>query len=366
MMKVRFCMMTLLAAVLLCGCKSDDDGDTVQSRVTSRVQVMTVFAPSQLGDMGYADRVMKGVSTLKKTAGTEDVEVSIIASDSVGSTRQLISDWAGKTTSAIDGASYSRRLIVLTEPYMVEWLANVKYKLQETDEVLLLKAGKDDVQDAVRWLGMDGRVHGLNISAAASVKRFDDARRQYCSWHGLDAEVDSLDLIRLYDKHVVTYRDSIEEVLVERSPKHLEPDALYLIDQVAELSNPVYNVTAFQAAYSATGIIYGLATWRADMAPGQEAYKAFVVADLGAAKSGAELFLTSHSDRLAVVTLMLDAELDSHMLHFSIVRHFDRAVADWAQSWLKQPHATMPLLEQHGYWDGYCTDDIDANLLKDL
>ena len=365
-MKVKFYLMMLLAAVLLCGCKSDDDDNTVQPRVTSRLQVMTVFAPSQLGDMGYADRVMKGVSTLKQTASADEVEGSIIATDSVGSTRQLICDWAGTRTSANDGATYSRRLIVLTEPYMVQWLANEKYKLQATDEVLLLKATEADVQNAIQWLGMDGRVHGLNISAAASVKRFDDARRQYCSWNGLDADADSLDLIRLYSKQVMTYRDSIDEVITEQSPKHLEPDAMYLINEPGELNNPRYNLTAFQAAYTACGVYYGLATMRADLSPGQEAYKAFVVADLGAAKSGAELFLTGHSDRLAVITLMLDAELDSYMLHFSIIRYFDRAVADWAQLWLKQPQGAMPLMEKHGEWDGYCTDDIDANILKEL
>ena len=176
MMKTKFCLISLLAAVLLTGCKSDDN-DPTPAQATPRVQVMTVFAPGQLGDRGYADRVMKGVSTLKKT-DTDDVEASIISADDVQTTRQMMRDWAAKATSTVDGASYSRRLLVLTEPYMVDWLAEVKSQLKAADEVLLLKVSEDDVKAAAQTLGMGDRVHGLNISAAASVKRFDDARRQ--------------------------------------------------------------------------------------------------------------------------------------------------------------------------------------------
>lgn len=40
-------------------------------------------------------------------------------------------------------------------------------------------------------------------------------------------------------------------------------------------------------------------------------------------------------------------------------RYFDRALAGWTQLWLRQPVGTMPQMEMHGGWDGYCTDDID-------
>ena len=142
-MKTKICLITLLAAVLFVGCKSDEDEPT-PSKATSRVQVMTVFAPGQLGDMGYADRVMKGISTLKDT-DKDDVEVSIITADTVETTRQMMKAWAAKRASIIDGATYSRRLMILTEPYMVEWLAEEKDQLQTTDEVLLLKVRLADL-----------------------------------------------------------------------------------------------------------------------------------------------------------------------------------------------------------------------------
>lgn len=361
-MKIKFCLIALLAAMLFVGCKSDDDEST-PGKGGSRAQVMTVFAPGQLGDMGYADRVMKGVSSLKNT---DDVEVSIIASDDVATTRQMLRDWVGTTSSAIDGATYSRRLLVLTESYMVDWLAEVKGQLKETDEVLLLKVNEDDVEAAAQKLSMGDRVHGLNISAAESVKRFDKARKQYSSWKGLDADVDSIELVRLYDKGVVTYRDSIGETLKELSPKQKEPEYFSIIDKAGEQYSTRYEVTAFEAAYHICGICYGLATMRADLSPNQSAFKAFVISDLGSANNGAELFLVGKNQRIAVIMLMLDAESNTDLVRFAIIRHFDRALTNWTQQWLKTPGTAMPIMEKHGGWDGYCTDDIDAELLRDI
>ena len=363
-MKTKICFFILLASILFAGCDSDDDNSSKDTN-KDRVQVMTVFAPGQLGDMGYADRVMKGVSSLKKN-DADELEVSIIASDDVQTTRQMLTNWATAETSSIDGATYSRRLLVLTEPYMVEWLADNKSQLNTTDEVLLLKAGEDDVQAAARTLDMDGRIHGLNISAASAVKHFDEARRQYCSWAGLNADEDSIELVRLYDKGVVAYRDSIDETLKELSPNHYFPDFFSIIDKPGEQYSTRYEVTAFEAAYHVCGICYGLSTLRADSVAGQSGFKGFVISDLGSANNGAELFLVGKNQRIAVIMLMLDADSNTDMIRFAIIRHFDRALAAWTQQWLHTAVGSMPKMEMHGGWDGYCTDDIDPELLKGL
>ena len=357
-----------LLAALMCGlslsvtsCKDDDDKSTT-SAPGPRVQVTTVFAPGQLGDMGYADRVMKGVSSLRKT-DSDDVEVGIIASDKAETTREMLAGWAVTTQSAIDGAEYSRRLLVLTEPYMVEWLAAVKSQLKATDEVLLLKAGEADVEAAAQTLSMTDRVYALNISAAASVKRFDDMRKQYCEWNALNTDTVEMGMVRLYDEGVVAYRDSIAETLQELSPQH-EPYMFSIIDKAGEQYSTLYEVTAFEAAYHVCGLCYAMAILRADSIASERAFKTFVISDLGSANNGADLFLVSTNQRLGVIMLMLDAESNIDMLRFAVIRHFDRALADWTQLWLKQPQGTMPHMELHGGWDGYCTDDIDANLLK--
>ena len=363
-MKVKFFFVTLLAAVLFTGCKSDDD-KSAPAPPASRVQVTTVFAPGQLGDMGYADRVMKGVSALKKS-DTNDVEVSIIASDKVETTRKMLTDWAATTSSAIDGASYSRRLLVLTEPYMVTWLAEVKNQLKATDEVLLLKVSEADVQAAAQTLGIGDRVYGMNISAAASVRRFDDMRRQYCTWNTLNTDTVSIGTVRLYDVGVVAYRDSINETLKELSVDPQDDYKFSLIDQAGEQYSTQYGVTAFEAAYHVCGLCYAMAIQRADSLENERAFKTFVISDLGSANNGADLFLVSTNQRIGVIMLMLDADSNTDMLRFAAIRHFDRALANWMQQWLNLPASSMPRMEMHGGWDGYCTDDIDANLLKQI
>lgn len=363
-MKLKLCLITLLAAILFTGCKSDDDKST-PAPPQPRVQVTTVFAPGQLGDMGYADRVMKGVSTLKKS-DANDVEVNIISADKVETTRKMMADWATTTSSSIDGASYSRRLLVLTEPYMVAWLAEVKNQLKATDEVLLLKANEADVQAAAQTLGMENRVYGLNISAASAVKHFDEVRRQYCSWNSLNTDTVQTGTIRLYDEGVVAYRDSISETLEKLRPEEEEPLFFSIIDKAGEQYSNRYEVTSFEAAYHVCGLCYAIAIQRADSLENERAFKTFVITDLGSANNGADLFLVSTNQRIGVIMLMLDAESNTDMLRFAIIRHFDRALASWTQQWLKLPASSMPRMELHGGWDGYCTDDIDANVLKQI
>ena len=369
-MIVKKIMNFLLMAALVCGlslgvtsCKDDDNSSPAPP--APHVQVTTVFAPGQLGDMGYADRVMKGVSTLKKS-DANNLEVSIIASDKVETTRKMLADWAATTASSIDGASYSRRLLVLTEPYMVAWLAEVKSQLKTTDEVLMLKASEADVVAAAQTLGMDGRVYGLNISAASSVKRFDEMRKQYCAWKGLNTDTVAAGMVRLYDEGVVAYRDSIFETLKELAPKHEDPFLFSIIDKAGEQYSTRYEVTAFEAAYHVCGLCYAMAIQRADSLENERACKTFVISDLGSANNGADLFLVSTNERIGVIMLMLDAESNTDMLRFAAIRHFDRALANWAQQWINLSASSMPRMEMHGGWDGYCTDDIDANLIKDI
>ena len=362
-MKKKFCLITLLAAVLFVGCKSDDNEEPTPVQAKSRVQVMTVFAPGQLGDMGYADRVMKGVSSLKKS-DTDDVEVSIIAADDVQTTRQMLTSWTTTPASSIDGAAYSRRLLVLTEPYMVAWLAEVKNQLKATDEVLLLKVSEADVQAAAQTLGMSNRVHGLNISAAASVKKFDDARRQYYQWTNQSPDLLPTYLIRLYDKQVVNYRDSIGETLSTLTSEPLDSITLPILDKAGEQYSTKYEVTAFEAAYHVCGICYGLAYQKIEQ--DQSKTKAFVISDLGSARNGAELFLVGTNQNVLVIMLMLDAESNTDLIRFAIIRHFDRALANWTKQWLNAPEGSMPQMETHGEWDGYCTDDIDPELLRGI
>jgi hypothetical protein len=91
-MKYTKILILLLGLGMMAACSSDDDEPEVVQPV-ARVQVMAVFAPGQLGDQGYADRVMKGVNTLMKAdAGIDSVEVNFIASYDVETTCTMLAD----------------------------------------------------------------------------------------------------------------------------------------------------------------------------------------------------------------------------------------------------------------------------------
>lgn len=345
---VRF-LSLLLALGMMASCSSsDDEPEVVQP--AARVQMMTVFAPGQLGDQGYADRVMKGVNALMKgDADIDCVEVNFIASYDVETTCTMLADWVGRRASVLDGAPNSRRLLVLTEPFMVKWLADMKDRLTANDEVLLLKVSDDDVAAAAQTLGMAGRVHGLNISAASAVRHFEESRKAYYAMMGAgDLQTN---MMRLYADSVVNYRDSICETIMEMSPHIDYVPGFHVIDQEGELYSTDFNSTAFQTAYTLCGFMKAIA----EIAES----RLFTIVDLGSANSGAEFFLMGSNEDMRVIMLMLDAEANTALHRFAITRYFDRALADWTQLWLRQPLGTMPQMELHGGWDGYCTDDID-------
>ena len=344
----------LLMGALVCGlglmaaCSDDDEPEVVQP--AARVQVMAVFAPGQLGDQGYADRVMKGLSTLMKAdAGIDSVEVNFIASYDVETTCAMLADWVGRRASVLDGAPNSRRLLVLTEPFMVKWLADMKNQLTANDEVLLLKVNDDDVEAAAQTLGMEGRVHGLNISAASAVRHFEEARKAYYEMIG-SRDIHT-NLMRLYTDSVVNYRDSVCETILEMSPDIDYVPGFNIIDQGGLVYSNEFQETAFELAYSLCGLMSGLASLVES--------RLFTIVDLGSANSGAEFFLMGSNEDMRVIMLMLDGESNTVLHRFAITRYFDRALDGWTQQWLRQPVGTMPLMELHGGWDGYCTDDID-------
>ena len=127
-------MMLLTAAVLLltASCSKDDDKpQPVNPPVAAgaRLQVMMVFAPGQLGDGGYADGLLQGVSALQlpeaMKSWTDTIDVHFISLYSVADTRQALKNWAATAAHPFYESTYERRLLVLTEPYMTAWLADV-------------------------------------------------------------------------------------------------------------------------------------------------------------------------------------------------------------------------------------------------
>lgn len=333
-------------------CHKDDDTEAPQpvQPKAARVEMMTIFAPGQLGDRGYADRVMKGVILLENSTA-DSLDVDFIASYDMPSTLQSIKSWMQSDTTG----KYSRRLLVLSEVFMANWVAEFKDLIPANMEILLLKANNEDVATAAKITGLDSRTYGLNISAASAVRHYLEARQFFFENYNSDIHDHSVVVTRLYSDKVTNYRDSIIETLVEDSSLSLSDAILDFSDNEGELFNSEYEMSAFEYAYRATSMFREI----------NEKFNAsafFGVFDYAAAASGADIFLMSNNYDFYMKILMLDAEHNDVMHRFSAIRHFDTALVKWATDWLDSIGNPMPSSTTHGGWDGYCTDDIDKNL----
>lgn len=333
-------------------CHKDDDTEAPQpvQPKAARVEMMTIFAPGQLGDGGYADRVMKGVILLENSTA-DSLDVDFIASYDVPSTQQSIKSWMQSDTTG----KYSRRLLVLTEVFMANWVAEFKDLIPANMEILLLKANSENVATAAKITGLDSRTYGLNISAASAVRHYLEARQLFFENDNSDIHDHSVVVTRLYSDKVTNYRDSIIETLGEDSSLSLSGAILNFTDNEGELFSSEYQMTAFEYAYSATSMFR-------EISEILNAPTFFGVFDYAAAARGADIFLMSNNADFYMKVLMLDAEPNVETHRFCATRHFDTALDKWVTDWLGSIGNPMPSSTTHGGWDGYCTDDIDKNL----
>lgn len=362
-MKITKILLTgimLLAAGGFCGCSDDDDDDNdgnkkpvVEVKKGAQMQVMVVFAPGQLGDKGYADRVMDGINLIEANQTGLDstkVDLDFISLSNPIFTRRSMEQWLNYPVNGFSGENYKRRLLVLTEAYMLDWL-NGK-TLRDSDEVLVLKSIGEDV-DEYADLGLSNRLHALNIAATVSARKFSqfmDARIARETEYGNEDLINPnlVTMLRLYSTEEVNYRDSISETLQE-----LRGDELELNDELAlsDLDNggiysSLFEEEVIQGAYDC-----GLMLEKYVQTSGN----IFTVIDLGAANLGFDYYLMRQPS-FSFTTLMLDAR--PNMLNrFTIDRRFDLALSNWVGRWATQDLATMPKAQSYSN-ETYCEDNI--------
>lgn len=331
-------------------------------------EVMVAFAPGQLGDRGYADNVLSGVNMLSRFADmfadTLDVQFNVrfISPYSMDDLKQSIEVWARNAANPFVDDSYKRRLLVLTEPYMVNYLDSMNTLLRPTDEVLVMKVNEDDVKQAAEKSGLGNRLHGLNISAAPSIRRFCQYMKRevgYAKDSGKQLNYNTLPVHRLYDKDFMVYRDSVVETLIEElgegttiaplafsNEKHqgiVTPDGQYTVYQFAYVW-----ADAWQTVYEGIGCGYA-------------------IIDLGSGNAGWDYWLLGHgtTGEETFQTLVLDGNESPIFNRYYITRQFDSALIDWVPSWMKEPAGTMPAFmifdredNGTGYTYEYCIDNI--------
>ena len=354
MSKTKLWILLLLVAIVA-GCSKDEDSPQPESHKSTPFQMMVVFSPGQLGDKGYADGVMNGMSllnTIEHSQGADSLNVRFIAPNNREEARVSLKSWAADANDQFYGGEYQRRLLVLTEPYMISWLADITASLRPVDEVLLMKVNEDDVKAAATQYGLGNRLHGLNISVAASIRKFCRYMEHYISYMneaGANINLNYVPTYRLYDPATTVYRDSIAETLAEELGNTPKYSTTALSSEAGDgIYNIQYNTSAIELAYSTAAIVSEMS---------KAVGLSFAIVDLGAANAGWDYYMLGHGSETNLITLMLDANETKGVSRFYINRQFDMALANWGHDWLHSDVGTMSQ-QTTLISDFWCVDNI--------
>lgn len=371
-MKSKIFFLMLLVAAIATGCSKDDDDNGTPARETATgatMSVTVVFAPGQLGDMGFADNVLEGVYRLKvldHQAQPDTIDVNYLAGADLDAAKEMVEDWFDDAYNIYTAKPFERRLLVLTEPFMVDWMEPLKERFLDIDEVLVLKMNKDDVDKAATRLGLGSRLHGLNISAASSARRYcqyiretiEEAEEEH------EAEIesgeasdddpdykplncDNMCYFRLYEPDKVALRDSVYEVLKEELGGRTEIVFNFMATTVGDgIYTGEEQNSILQEAYKYGQLLSDLYT---------EERSRFHFADLGSAAQGLGFYFMGRQSDVDV--LSLDTQLASQ---WWVRRDFGTALFNWTAQWMRSDAlGTMPAAEEFGGWNSnYVTDNI--------
>lgn len=351
---IRHLLIALSILMLCAACHRDDEDLQPAAEKNPLCEVMVVFALGQLGDRGYADNVMEGVNLLSSQSNGNEKDDEQINVSFIASSEERILHWVEHAASPFVEDTCSRRLLVLTEPYMVYEYHEALSCLRPTDEVLLLKVNDDDVKAAAEKLELGERLHGLNISAAYSMRRYCRYMEKIiCDAKELEGKIltsDPISYYRLYDSTYVAYRDSVFETLKEELDASTRINISSISDEVgAGVYTPDFEYTVIESAYL-LGFFQQLFY--------EEYGIAFAVIDLGSGNAGWDyslLYNASEGDTFH--TLVIDGSPVPLPRRTYIKRFFSTALADWCNEWVNRPVGGMPPMTTH--WGGdYCQDNI--------
>ena len=331
-----------LVLMTLSSCSSDDDPDVTP--VATGIEVCIVFAPNELGDQGYADRVLTGMHQFDMQLSEDDysrVQLRYIAVSDTDAVKNELRLWDQQGTSPYNERAYERRLLVLTDARLLPYLAETP--LSDTDEVLVMNVANQQFDQMPEARQLGSRLHLLSISAAGSARklcRYID----YETSHPDEVGVHRYKTIFMFQGHKPdeVLADSIAEVFDEYRSEGASV-TVYSSEEFVGTGNDAYALT-YELAYFITRLdtevcSYAVCNW---------------------STYNAAFFAGFHIWGLVFCeAIFLDTEIFNSGDHFpTIVRHYDRALCQWLVRWLSAPAGAMPEKEWHGAWDGYTTDNI--------
>lgn len=347
----------LVGLLVLAGCKKDPEPKP-ETETGATVDIMIVFAPGQLGDRGYADSVMDGLALLNATDKNYEhniLELEFISGSDASDTQASMAKWLKDPLNPFSGKAYEKRLLVLTEPYMVEWLVPAVSSVRPEDEVLLLKVNEEDVDAAAKATGLGERIHGLNISAAGNIHRYCEFIQKYSKDN--DCPLDEIPIFRVFneDTGFYKYRDDIVSSFQEYLPEEVLVYSLSLADELEgeeDLLNTQKQSAVMEKAYVMAEIMNDLC---------EDYDSRFAVVELGSANAGFDYYLLGQAANDRLQHLMIDASSMAGLNRYWVNRRFDKALLLWGYSWSQNPIGSMPKMELHSYSDGYSDDNLPLN-----
>lgn len=352
MMRRKILFWVVLIGMVVCGltaCSSDDDKQSVTPAATDHsVEVCIVFPPKDLGDQGYADRILAGMFQFDKQLSSEDYDrvlLRYLTPSDNETLHDLLRQWDKQGTSAYTRKPFDRRLLVLTSATQLQYLSDTP--LSETDEVLVVNVVDSKMDQAPRkeWLGQ--RLHSLNISAASSAKKLcrhidyqlshpESFNRQRTVW-----------LLQLNFDY--THPDSLYEVLHDHYGEDLRPVVMPRTTTGIDFDRAIEIIKNAESDDATTTSIGSFCVYNCGY------YNPYFYA----------YFFTHKTD--VVETAFLDTGISDDGTNFnSIIRHYERALSQWLVRWLDAVKAdwnsptNMPAREWHGEWDGYTEDNIET------
>ncbi len=338
----------MLAAVLLTtatSCSSDDDSESqplVPTATGARLQVMILFSPGQLGDQSYADNLLTGVSALEslesKGLAPDSVDVQFISLFSISDTKQALKNWAASANHPFYENSYERRLLILTEPFMIKWITGILSSLHSTDEVLIMKSDEAYIEKIASDYNLGNRVHGLNIDISPYIHMYCDYLRymkeenlaDFAGEYGISDGPVQVSVIRRYSEDQNYYCDHIEDIVKEDLGDMVSvvPTTLSKNVEDEEFAD---NMTFISAAFEFASLYD---SWCRLIGYG------FMISDLGTCNSGIDYHLIGRTEKCYDV-LMIDANPSINgRMYVNRMPYYP--ISDWTKKWMQQAEGTMP------------------------
>ena len=320
----------IIAILLAASCNKDDDNPAKPATFYDDTEVMAVFAPSQLGDDGFADKILDEIQYFNRDDDSTGIVSQFIANDSERESFDAVSAWAQKPSSLFYGNNFNRRLLILTDQLMSKWLD--KIPLRDSDEVLLLNTPEKLIEK------LDSRYHVLNISLAKEAELYGNAIVNLTKMHNNNALVACEPLIYVFRLHQNReYPDSIEAGITKGLGGQGSMSILYL-DEL--LDNETASNEAL-AKHRLNTLSYKFAEqYHRFSTEMHDVYYTGAIIDLGSFNRGFTYYLSQY--------ITLSVGINSQTLFDAYINGaYDTALHNWIAEWRQKPIGVMPKATWH-------------------